>query len=88
MEATDVLVKPNRRQVVEQTRHVVVEPPRHVVEPTRYVYLAAYYRGGSTLLGELFNQNEDVFYWFEPLAGVQEDLANSYMHVENNGSIK
>ena len=29
--------------------------------------LVTYYRSGSTFLGQLFNQNPDAFYWFEPL---------------------
>ena len=29
--------------------------------------LVTYWRGGSTFLGELFEENHDVFYWFEPL---------------------
>ena len=32
------------------------------------VVLVAYYRGGSSFFGELFNQNSEAFYWFEPLA--------------------
>ena len=31
--------------------------------------------GGSTFLGELFNQNKDAFIWFEPL-----DAIYSYMY--------
>ena len=34
------------------------------------VLLFAYYRGGSSFIGDLFNHNPDVFYWFEPLAGI------------------
>jgi hypothetical protein len=32
--------------------------------------LVTYFRGGSTLLGELFYQNPHALYWFEPLEGV------------------
>ena len=31
------------------------------------VVLMTYFRGGSTFLGELLNQNQDAFYMFEPL---------------------
>ena len=34
------------------------------------VLLVSDYRSGSSLLGEMFNQNDDVFYLFEPLLGV------------------
>ena len=34
--------------------------------PAANVLLAAGYRTGSSFLGELFNQNDDVFYLFEP----------------------
>ncbi|KAK2166507.1 hypothetical protein LSH36_38g01005 [Paralvinella palmiformis] len=33
-----------------------------------YILLMTYMRGGSSFLGEMFNQNPKVFYWFEPLA--------------------
>ena len=38
------------------------------------VVLLAYYRGGSSMLGELMNQNPEVFYVFEPLRGVHRWL--------------
>ena len=31
-------------------------------------------RGGSSLLGEAFNQNKDTFYWFEPIDGIYSYL--------------
>jgi hypothetical protein len=31
------------------------------------VVILACYRGGSTFVGSVFNQNDDAFYWFEPL---------------------
>ena len=36
------------------------------------VLFVTYFRGGSTLVGELFNRNPEAFYWFEPLAGLME----------------
>ena len=35
-------------------------------QPT-FVILFAYYRSGSSFTGELFNQNTDAFYFYEPL---------------------
>ena len=32
-----------------------------------FVLIVAGFRTGSTLLGQFFNQNEDIFYIFEPL---------------------
>ena len=31
------------------------------------VLLFTYMRGGSTLLGDIFNQQDKTFHWFEPL---------------------
>ena len=38
------------------------------------VVLLGYYRGGSSFLGELMNQNPHIFYVFEPLRGVNKWL--------------
>ena len=35
-------------------------------------------RGGTTFIGELFNQDPDVFYWFEPLASPWDTLYDRY----------
>ena len=40
------------------------------------VLLITSYRGGSTFLGEAFNRNEDVFYWFEPLISLESSRTN------------
>ena len=34
------------------------------------VLAAGYFRGGSSFLGQLFNQHDDAFYWFEPFASL------------------
>ena len=39
--------------------------------PKTNVLLITAHRSGSTFLGELFNQNNDAFYMFEPLAAIQ-----------------
>lgn len=39
--------------------------------PTKVLLLASH-RSGSSFLGEIFNQNPNAFYLFEPLAAVQE----------------
>ena len=36
--------------------------------------VVAYQRTGSSFLGELFNHNPDVFYWFEPVDGMYSAL--------------
>ena len=41
--------------------------PQHTPLVVNKLLLFTYYRGGSTFLGEMFNQNPDVFYLFEPL---------------------
>ncbi|ELU06613.1 hypothetical protein CAPTEDRAFT_168664 [Capitella teleta] len=41
------------------------------------VVLVTPYRGGSTFLGELFNQHPDAFYWFEPLTQIAFDFKHS-----------
>ena len=40
------------------------------------IALVTLYRAGSTFMGELFNQNEDVFYHFEPLTMFGYDKPN------------
>ena len=45
---------------------------------TRKVLLLTYFRGGSTFLGEAFNQNDNAFYWFEPLAAPMFDYKRNY----------
>lgn len=44
------------------------------------VLLVTAHRSGSTFLGELFNRNPDVFYLFEPLAGVQGEHSTIGCH--------
>ena len=36
----------------------------------KQILLVTHMRSGSTFLGEMFNQNPEVFYWFEPLAAL------------------
>ena len=38
------------------------------------------HRSGSTFLGELFNRNPNVFYLFEPLAGLQGEHSTTGCH--------
>ena len=42
-------------------------------EPTKVV-LVTYMRGGSSLLGQLFNQNPRAIYWFEPMDAVYSHM--------------
>ena len=41
------------------------------------VLLITAHRSGSTFLGELFNQNKNVFYLFEPLAAIQSKMSTT-----------
>jgi len=41
---------------------------------TRSVVLLTYQRGGSTLFGNMFNTNPDIFYIFEPLDALYSDM--------------
>ncbi|ELT96485.1 hypothetical protein CAPTEDRAFT_216015 [Capitella teleta] len=41
-------------------------------QPVQKVLLVTYFRGGSTFLAELFNQNSDAFYWYEPYADLYD----------------
>ena len=45
----------------------------HIANKTA-ILLVTYMRGGSSFLGEVFNQNKDVTYWFEPIAGVYDQF--------------
>ena len=45
--------------------------------PQTKVLLITAHRSGSTFLGELFNQNENVFYLFEPLAAIQSKMSTT-----------
>ena len=38
------------------------------------VLLLTYMRGGSSVVGEMFNQNPEAFYWFEPIDGFYSHL--------------
>ena len=56
------------------TKHVPMATlTKHNNHPT-LVLLITYMRGGSTLLGEFFNLNDDVFYWYEPLPAIFDKL--------------
>ena len=48
-----------------------------ISRPQTKVLLITAHRSGSTFLGELFNQNENVFYLFEPLAAIQSKMSTA-----------
>ncbi|XP_040201138.1 carbohydrate sulfotransferase 1-like [Rana temporaria] len=48
----------------------------------KHILIFATARSGSSFLGQLFNQNPDVFYLFEPLYLVQYKLANRYPAID------
>lgn len=57
------------------------------VKPTertfKQVLLVTYTRGGSSLLGVLFNWNPEAFYWFEPLAAYYSRVFPPHQGIEN-----
>ena len=62
---------------------------------TTRVVLLAYYRGGSSFLGEIFAQNPEVFYWFEPLEGFKNwkgsivpTILETGFHFATNNSVR
>jgi hypothetical protein len=54
----------------QQSNDSQVDPDTEKRTERTVVLLVSDYRSGSSLLGEMFNQNDDVFYLFEPLMGV------------------
>jgi hypothetical protein len=49
------------------------------------VILLTYHRGGSSFLGEIFAQNPEVFYWFEPLEGFKDWQSSIASHILKSG---
>ena len=41
---------------------------------TVHVLILAYQRTGSSFLGELYNQHDATFYWYEPIDGIYASL--------------
>jgi hypothetical protein len=57
------------------------------VNQTTKVLLVTHFRGGSTFLGQLFNQNPEAFYWFEPFATVYNQVfKDRYLGVDVTGN--
>ncbi|CAG5094137.1 Oidioi.mRNA.OKI2018_I69.XSR.g13281.t1.cds [Oikopleura dioica] len=61
-----------RKEVLEEFEQVKSEnaQKQRSKGPVKVLLITAH-RSGSTFLGELFNQNPETFYLFEPLAGIQ-----------------
>ena len=55
-------------QIVDGNAHLVEEERPETLTSDRKVklVLVTMFRGGSSFLGELFKNNPDVLYWFEP----------------------
>ena len=64
------------KQLILYVYHAIAASS-NITQP-KGVVLLAYYRGGSSFLGELMNQNPDVFYVFEPLRGVNKWLYGNW----------
>ena len=43
--------------------------------------LNAYMKGGSTLLGTLFDENDDAFYWFEAIFNIYASMMAAKMNM-------
>jgi len=56
-------------------------------EQTKVLLITAH-RSGSTFLGELFNQNENAFYLFEPLAAIQSEMSTMGCDKMSNAKIQ
>ena len=70
--------KQQMSSIQKHVSRINTNPAKH--DPVRSIasrsaiLLVTYMRSGSTFLGEVFNQNPNVFYWFEPLAAVYDKL--------------
>ncbi|XP_053572191.1 carbohydrate sulfotransferase 1-like isoform X2 [Bombina bombina] len=49
----------------------------------KHIIIFATTRSGSSFLGQLFNQNPDIFYLYEPLYHVQQAFTNSSARIQN-----
>ncbi|XP_070550881.1 carbohydrate sulfotransferase 3-like isoform X2 [Ptychodera flava] len=52
------------------------------------ILLFADYRTGSTFVGQLLNQNKDVFYFFEPLRPVSDMIKRNTISLDHSNSTK
>lgn len=64
-EESDIEVKEDTK--IREMRRLLPNENRNSPSPVRVVIIFTSKRSGSTLLGELFNQNREIFYLFEPL---------------------
>ncbi|XP_013397464.1 uncharacterized protein LOC106164196 [Lingula anatina] len=55
--------------------------PRQDESQTDIVIVLAYYRSGSTFLAEIFNQNAEAVYFFEPLRWFRESFFNETFYI-------
>ncbi len=49
---------------------------RHLLKNDLRLFLLSTWKGRLFLCGELFHQNEDFHYWFEPLHGLRQHSGN------------
>lgn len=63
---------------------LVINKEAEVIEPGKAtkVLLLTYMRGGSSLLGEMFNQNPDALYWFEPVDGFYSHIYGNFHGIQ------
>ena len=77
----DHILSMNEQETVKPNLFTNVSPttcPSTTSSPAQsdrtVVIIVSDYRSGSSLLGEMFNQNDEVYYLFEPLSGLNPDL--------------
>ncbi|MEE6478189.1 hypothetical protein FKM82_011771 [Ascaphus truei] len=71
-----------QRETKDNTTRFLCEDPSNLHAPLqqqsrKHIIIFATTRSGSSFLGQLFNQNPDIFYLFEPLYHVQQAFTNS-----------
>ena len=64
----------------EKSLELREEEGKSISEPERtVVLLVSDFRSGSSFLGEMFNQNDDAYYIFEPLKGYHQDQTKNFL---------
>ncbi|ELU17439.1 hypothetical protein CAPTEDRAFT_215212 [Capitella teleta] len=59
------------------------KPVQTSINASKKILLVTYFRGGSTLLGELFNQYPNSFYWFEPLEVIESSIDGFWQEINS-----
>ena len=83
-------ISANFNEIIENDGPVAVKSEEidDAKRPQTKVLLIAAHRSGSTFLGELFNQNENAFYLFEPLVAIQSKMSTMGCDENTEGKIR